>query len=182
VAKHEPRSGKGQFPSPNRNAIAPANLNPDLEKKLFTSPPITTAKTPQKIHLTSSHTTALGTPTEHNPTSEKKRSTSPPVTTTHAPAIPNPHLEKKQRFASSPPTNPHQKKQPLQPRKDQGKINLYTKPPKTSDQNPLVAASVPTAAITARVAVKAKLAAEREEKLPQMVKNKRMMGAKAGVV
>ncbi|KAG0639373.1 hypothetical protein HOY80DRAFT_963620 [Tuber brumale] len=181
VAKYEPRSGNGQFASPNRSAIAPASLNPSFEKKLLTSPPLTTARTPQKTHFTSPHTTATGAPTEHNLASEKKRSTSPPVTTTHAPAIPNSHLEKKQRFASSTTTNPHQK-QPLQPRKDQGKTSLHTKPPKMPHPNPPVAVSIPAAVITARVAVKAKLAAEREEKLPQMVKYKRAMGVKAGVV
>ncbi|PWW75723.1 hypothetical protein C7212DRAFT_344410 [Tuber magnatum] len=143
AAKYGPRTGKGQFASPDRSAIAPANLHPGLEKQLTS-----------------------------------------PVTTTRAPAperLNPPRFEKKQQFASSPTANPRQK-QPLQPRKDQGKTGPYLKPSKMSHQNPPVATSIPTVAIAARAAAKAKLAAEREEKLPQMVRYKQVVGATAGVV
>ncbi|PUU74559.1 hypothetical protein B9Z19DRAFT_1157991 [Tuber borchii] len=195
VAKYGSRCGTGQLAPPNRSTIAsanqnsgfekkqfappvttasaPAKFNPALEKKLFTSQPIATAKTPQKTHFTYPHVTTG--PAVHNPTIDKKRFTSPPVTTIHAPAIPvfDPQLEKKQ-FASPPATSHHQK-QPLQPRKDQGKTNPYPKPSKMPHQNSPVTPVLPTAVIAARVAAKAKLAAEREEKLAQMVKYKQVI-------
>lgn len=200
VAKYESRCGTGQLAPPNRSTIASANLNsgfekkqfappvttapapakfnPAFEKRLFTSQPIASAKTPQKTHFTYPHVTTG--PAVHNPTIDKKRFTSPPVATIHAPAIFDPQIEKKQ-FASPPTTNHHQK-QPLQPRKDQGKTNPYPKPSKMPHQNSPVTTVLPTVVIAARVAAKAKLAAEREEKLAQMVKYKQVISTETRMV
>jgi len=202
VAKYGPHCGKGQFASPNRStstiapanvnsvfekkqfappvttAPAPAKFNPAFEKKLVTSQPIATAKTPQRTHFTYPHTTT--TPAAHNPTIDKKQFTSPPTATIRAPAIFDPRLEKKQ-FPPSPTANHHQK-QPLQPRKDQGKTNPYPKPSKMSHQNSPVTTFLPAVVIAARAAAKAKLAAEREEKLPQMVKYKQVISTGTGMV
>jgi len=203
VAKYGPLCGKGQFASTNRRStVASASFNSVVEKKQFSPPPpppppvttapaafdeklvtpqpIATAKTPQRTHFTYPHTTTT-TPAAHSPTIDKKQfTTPPPVATIRSPAIFDPRLEKKQ-FPPLPTANHHQK-QPLQPRKDQGKTNPHPKPSKVSHhQNSPVTTFLPTVVIAARAAAKAKLAAEREEKLSHMAKYRQVIGTGTGV-